>query len=278
MSYLNSVRNIRIVYLVLASETRINQADLLMQKKTWARKDSGSSIIVWVRGQINGAQKFKDRELTVETPELTENILEKTKLAINWISLNFQPDFIVRTNVSTYFDIAEMEKFLEAHLDSSADFLGYPEYTGNKLRFIGPGFCFFSGTGLILSKRGYSALLEINSKEYEGIPDDVAMSHFLNRQGLISKKIHRSNLGYTHLFIPHRFIRLKSSESALLTQSRFVLVHEFYTYRGISKYIRVQLAEFRYINRGGRQFLDIARMILVCAKRWLQIEFGNIIK
>jgi len=268
----------KIVFLILASNTAVNEDDFRMQQKTWAREDTGNTLIVWVRGQNYGDQKFHNRELTVEIPESTENILEKTKLAINWISSNFQPDFIIRTNVSTYFNIIEMEKFLEVNLNSDVDFFGYPEYTGAKIRFIDPGFCFFSGTGLILSKRGYLALAEINSKDYEGIPDDVAISHFLNQHGLISRKIHRGNLGYTRLFIPHRFIRLKSSESALLTQSRFVLVHEFYTRRGISHYIRVQLAEFRYMNRSWRSFIDVARMIVVCVKRWLQIEFGNINK
>jgi len=268
----------RIVYLVLASETTINQADLLMQKKTWAEKDTGSSLVVWVRGQNYGCQKFIDRELTVDIPESTENILEKTRLAINWISLNLCPDYIIRTNVSTYFDMDEMEKFLFANADSGVDYFGYPEYTGTKLQFIASGFCFFSGTGLILSKRGYLTLAEINSKNYECIPDDVAMSHYLGLHGLNSRKIHRGNLGYTHLFIPHRFIRLKSSELATLTQSRFTLVHEYYARKGISQFIRVQLAEFRYMNQGWRQFLNITRMNLVCAKRWLQIELGNINK
>jgi hypothetical protein len=142
----------RVVFLVLASNTTVNESDLVMQQKTWARNDSEDLTILWVRGKDIPDYALDIRQLYVPIIESYENILEKTLLGIRWILSEYDPDFIVRTNVSTYFSLKDCEEFLKEMHIKQIDLLGYPEVTGISYSFVKKSFQFLSGAGIILSK------------------------------------------------------------------------------------------------------------------------------
>jgi hypothetical protein len=266
----------RVVFLVLASNTTVNENDLVMQQKTWARNDSENSTILWVRGKDISDYSLDFRQLYVPLSESYENILEKTLLGIRWILSEYDPDFIVRTNVSTYFSLKDCEEFLKEMHIKEIDLLGYPEVTGIRYSFVKKSFQFLSGAGIILSKRAANLLLNLESKLYEGVPDDVAISHFFEAAELRKRLISRSNLGYTRVFIPHWYIRLKSSEKSSLTQSRFSLVDEYYKKKSLSAFWRIQWQEF--VNIQVHDVVRIARMNFLAIKRLILIRMESLSK
>jgi len=219
-----------------------------MQQKTWAITDKENIKILWVRGAETGEIFLDSRELYVPVTEKYENILEKTVLATKWISEKYNPDWIVRTNVSTYFDLAKMEKFLAGMQKKKFDLMGYPEVTGRSYSFINERFCFMSGAGIIFSSKAANHLKSLDCRLYAGVPDDVAISHFFSNSDIKKRFISRSNIGYTRVYFPHWYMRLKSSEDAALTQDRFRLIDYHRKRRSPFSFMRIHWNEIRNIR------------------------------
>jgi hypothetical protein len=133
-----------------------------------------------------------------------------------------------------------------------------------------------SGAGIILSRRAANLLLNLDSKLYKGVPDDVAISHFFESAGIRKRLMSRSNLGYTRVFIPHWYTRLKSSEESSLTQSRFTLVDEYFKKKSIFAFMRIQWQEF--VNIQVRDLARIARMNFLAIKRLILIRMDSLSK
>jgi hypothetical protein len=239
---------VKIIFLVLASNTLVNENDFQMQQKTWAITDTENIKILWVRGSDFDEIFLEARELHVPVMEKYENILEKTFLATKWISEEYNPDFIVRTNVSTYFDLAKTEKFLARMHKNEFDLMGYPEVTGRSYSFINEPFRFMSGAGIIFSRKAANHLKSLDSRLYTDVPDDVAISHFFDNSDIKKRFITRSNIGYTRVYFPHWYTRLKSSENAALTQDRFRLIHYHHKRRSAFSFMRIQWNEIRNIR------------------------------
>lgn len=261
----------KIVFLVLASNTVVNEKDQLMQMRTWAERDSENIKIVWVRGGESTDFSLKSRQLYAPVQESYENILQKTVLATKWIAKNYDPDFLIRTNVSTYFDLRACEEFLGKAQEMQIDLLGYPEITKIRNKIFTPPFIFMSGTGIIMSRKAIGLLANIDWSVYEGLPDDVALSHYFKTLPIKNRYITRSNLGYTRIFIPNWFIRLKSSENSLLTQTRFKLVHHFYTNPSPYNFLIIQWNEI--LNLELKSVWHVLTMNYVSIRRWLTIKF-----
>lgn len=266
----------KIAFLILASNTVVNENDRLMQAKTWAKSDNENIVIVWVRGSTGSDFNLIANELYVPTNEGYDQILEKTVLAAKWLKTKYNPDFVIRTNVSTYFDLEKCQSFLHSIFNKNYDFFGYPEVTKFKNELFTDSYRFISGAGIFLSREGINHLSKLDSSIYRGIPDDVAISHYFDSLGIQPRYITRCNLGYTRIFFPNWYLRLKSSEKAQLTQSRFISVHRYYLNPSIPNFLRVQLQELSSLE--GKALTRVVFSIYVSAKRWLQIRFQGFLK
>lgn len=255
----------KIVFLILASKTVVNEDDFRMQQKTWGASNTEDITMLWVRGSETEEFSLDSRQLYVPVSEKYENILEKTLLATRWIVEKYNPDFVVRTNVSTYFDLAKMQKFLAKMQQNSVDLMGYPEVTGRDYSFIKEHFRFMSGAGIVMSRKAAKKILSLDSRSYTGIPDDVSISHFFSSLEINKRYITRSNIGYTRIYIPHWYTRLKSSENASLTQDRFRLIDNHYCKRNVVSYLQVQWNEFRNIRL--HEMSSIARLNVLAIRR-----------
>ena len=255
----------KIVFLILASRTVVNEDDFRMQQQTWGAANTEDITVLWVRGSETEDFSLDSRQLYVPVSEKYENILEKTLLATKWIVETYNPDFIVRTNVSTYFDLAKMQKFLARMQRHRVDLMGYPEVTGRDYYFIKEHFRFMSGAGIVMSRKAAKMMLSLDSKSYTGIPDDVSISHFFSTYEINKHYITRSNLGYTRIYIPHWYTRLKSSENPSLTQDRFRLIDNHYSNRDVVSYLQIQWNEFR--NFRLHEIAGIARLNVLAIRR-----------
>ena len=219
----------RVIFLVIASEDPVHQADLEVQRRTWASSILSDSRVIWLRGSESNVATMEGDTLYVPCEELYENILEKTIRGIKYVLENFDFDVLVRTNVSTYFDSKRLTLELEKKIYSKTFVGGYVDKSNGGYFDSKRAFEYISGTGIFLSKIAAKSLSKLNPEEFKALPDDVAISHYLSSKGIRLVRMHRNNLASTHFFIPSFFTRAKSSTDSSLAGKRMVLLHEYFT-------------------------------------------------
>ena len=157
--------NSSIVVLALSTLDSEFQLDESAQRRTWARKDSKEVKVIWVRGGGSHFHDDGDRNLVVPAPEDFRSILAKTLLAIKWINTNLNPDVIIRSNTSSYFQLDKLKKVVNKFQQNQEDFGGYFE-SYNSERFI-------NGAGIFLKRRAIEALSQMNPNDWIDIPDNI---------------------------------------------------------------------------------------------------------
>ena len=227
-----------LVFLVIASRDSVHEQDLLTQKQTWAAFLPEGVNVVWLRGHEEDKFVFDGKTLYVPCHELYGNILEKTILGIKYIVENLDFDVLVRTNVSTYFNIDKTLFELGKRYYKDEFFGGYIDkskggYFGKKERQD-----YISGTGIFLSRAAAKKLSTLDFMDYMHIPDDVAISHFLDLSGLRKVRMSRNNLGSTHIFFPSYYIRAKSSAVSSLASDRMQLIENYFKQDTLSAKLR----------------------------------------
>ena len=268
----------KILYLVLASNDRIHQRDEEYQRLTWAKNGNLNSSVIWLRG--GDEFKFWGETLQVPIREAYENILEKTVLGIGWLAQNVEFDYLVRTNVSTYFDQSAVEKIL-GRLEPGQKYAGgYYEYAKDNYPGSLEDNRFISGTGIFMSKQTCALLSHMSTQDYINIPDDVAITNYLSSNGCNLFYVPRGNLGYTHFFTPKAFIRLKSSRDGFAASNRFLLVHAYYVARNwrnrMSALINLYSFEFSILKKDFPGFLDYSLRLFGAMKSSCRnLRYGN---
>jgi hypothetical protein len=231
----------RVVFLVIASDDPVHQADLEVQRQTWAASIPSDCRVVWLRGSENNVANLDGDTLFVPCREIYKNILEKTLLGVRYVLENMDFDILVRTNVSTYFDSARLIAELDKKYYSDTFFGGYIDKTSGGYFGQKRAFEYISGTGVFLSRDAAAILSNMNSEEFSDSPDDVAISHYLSSQGIPLVRMLRNNLSSTHIFLPSFFTRTKSSADASLAGARMVLLHQYFSSSKLIQRVNVVL-------------------------------------
>lgn len=238
IKHLGYCSGMRLVFLVIASEDSVHEQDRLTQQKTWAASLPQGVNVVWLRGYEGENYDFDGKTLYVPCPELYGNILQKSILGVKYLVENLDFDVLVRTNVSTYFNVEKTLLELEKKCFKNDFFGGYIDkskggYFGKK-----ESQDYISGTGIFLSRAAARKLSVLDFMDYRGIPDDVAISHFLEMSGLRKVRMSRNNLGSAHIFIPSYYIRAKSSAVSSLASDRMHLIDNYFKLGSFSAKLR----------------------------------------
>jgi hypothetical protein len=243
---------IKIVYLAIASDDPIHKQDERSQRDTFVQDLRAGSTIYWLHGSTYENSFLEDSHIYVNVEETYTNILQKTISGIQFISDFVDFDLIIRTNVSTYFDDYKIRQMIKEH-DIPKDFFGgfvesCRDYFGNSES----SFTFVSGTGIFLSKSAAKSLCQLNYQEYKGIPDDVAISHFMKEKNHTITRLRRSNFSYLHLLVGTTYIRLKSSVHSNLASQRFHLIYNMSSSQKLSRkvwyFLLLHLNELRFLD------------------------------
>ena len=243
---------IKIVYLAIASDDSIHKKDEQSQRDTFVRDFQVDSTIYWLHGSTNANTYVVDSHMYVNVEETYTNILQKTIAGIQYLTDFVDFDLVIRTNVSTYFDDSKVRQMIQ-NIHFPEDFFGgYVEscrdYFGDSKR----SFPFVSGTGIFLTKTSAKSLCELNYREYVGIPDDVAISHFMKKRGHAITRLRRSNFSYLHLLIGTTYVRLKSSVHSNLASQRFHLVYSSCSSKSLLRkawyFLVLHLNELRFLD------------------------------
>lgn len=233
----------QLIFLVIASEDSVHEKDLFTQQQTWAASLPQGATVVWLRGQEGKNYDFDGETLYVPCLELYENILEKTILGVKYLFENVDFDVLVRTNVSTYFNVEKTLLELKKKRFNGDFFGGYIDKSNGGYFGRKGSQDYISGTGIFLSRSAAGELSSLDFLAYKGVPDDIAIYHFLEKLGTRRVRMSRNNLGSTHLFIPSYFIRAKSSAISSLASDRMLLIDEYFKQRSffakLKSYFRI---------------------------------------
>lgn len=227
----------KLIFLVIASEDSVHEQDLFTQQKTWASSPAEGVSVIWLRGHEGEGFKFDGKTLYAPCLELYGNILEKSILGIRYLVENTDFDVLVRTNVSTYFNIEKTLLELKKKRFTGDFFGGYMDKSKGGYFGREKSQNYISGAGVFLSRVAARKLSSLDLAAYKGIPDDIAISHFLESSGLKKVRMSRNNLGSTHIFIPSYYIRAKSSAISTLASDRMLLIDNFF--KQVSNYQRL---------------------------------------
>lgn len=127
---------------------------------------------------------------------LYPGIFYKTAKAIQYIENNFDYELLVRTNLSTFWNMNNLLSHMQILIDSYSD----AGYAGGPLRtfyikndFIDSDFTFIDGYGIILAKDVVNNIFVINdpfaNNYYKSANDDLCISKLLLENGYNLKEI-----------------------------------------------------------------------------------------
>ena len=239
--------NLKIVFVIIASDDPINEIDLQMQRTTWIKDANRFARVLILRGGSSSNYNLQSDTLKVPCVEAYENILLKTVLGMRWIIENVDFDLLIRTNVSTYFDVDKVNTVLQKLNLNKLEFGGFIENSNFRIAKDRSTSHFVTGTGIYLTHSAVREICKIESHEFLGVPEDLAISEYLLGHGAVMRSFPRVNLHSTHLFFPGFQTRLKSSEISNLASRRFHLLYKFKSASGIFgkwvAYMRVQKLE-----------------------------------
>lgn len=234
-----------VIFLVIASEDPIHERDLATQKRTWASSLPPNYRVIWLRGSRGDDYFLDGNTLYVPCLEVHSNILKKTILGARFILNNFDVDILIRTNVSTYFSLPKVQHELSKKFYRMPFVGGYIDKTKGGYFGKSTAFDYISGTGMFFSKEAVALLSEMDSSDYLSIPDDVAITEYILNRNVPLIRMHRNNLGSTHLFFPSYFTRAKSSTDSTLASKRMLLLFKYFSTDRIMPRVRVVFNIFR---------------------------------
>lgn len=264
-------QNMKTLFLILGSHAPENESDLEIQKSTWLRELLASQDYLVLRGTSANLAHIEANTLYVPVVESYENILEKTILGMKWVLEHKDFDFLIRTNVSTYFppqivhevtsSIGRIEPFFGGFVDkcqSPGEHKNFQEY-------------YVTGTALVMSKATVIEVCKIDWQPYQGWPDDLAISRALRENGILPSSIRRNNLSQSHIFIPAFHIRLKTSFDSSLAGKRMKSVHKYFQAKNfldqVVQYFLITAREFKYVGKDIKEVSQTITYYLVRLKQ-----------
>mgnify|MGYP007025960109 CR=1 FL=1 len=155
---------------------------------TWAKELPDNIAIVYYDGGAYMKSEFKQYKnhknvwhLHLACEDDMNYTFKKTWMAYNFISNKYSPDWIFRTNTSTYVNIRVLNDFITRYAD--------PEITyGSDLYSLSEACCPYPlciyprGNGILTSKEVYTKVIVRNgiSFAYQTICDDIVFGNLIN--------------------------------------------------------------------------------------------------
>ena len=267
---------VKTLFLILGSESPEHESDLQMQQATWLKDLLPSQSYRILRG--SNKQELVDYNNTLYIPikEEYKNILSKSLIGLRWALDNTDFDVVVRTNVSTYFPTALVQRAVDSIDVDTHYFGGYLDRC--RLPFgNNETTSYVAGTALVMTRPTVVELFKLDWSVFEGWPDDLAISVALQKQGITPQSIKRNNLSQMHFFFPAFQIRLKTSSVDYLAAVRMKNVHAYFMaqkpFERIKLYLLIAISEVKYSMVNFEEFFGFISQILVRLKNLVLSPF-----
>jgi hypothetical protein len=263
---------LKALFVILASKNPENEQDLLAQLNTWVKSLPENYDYLILRGWSENQYLLNNNTLFVPIEESYENMLAKTILGINWICNNIDFEFLVRTNVSTFFSIKHIEEIF-TKIPPNSNFLGgYIEECKDPSSKNLEKIPYIAGTALVMSKSNAILLSKMQSGNFRGLPEDLSISMYLKNNNVKVTPLKRNNLSSHHFFIPTFQIRAKTSKNSALASKRMNDINDYFKetslYKKIFKYIIILFREIGYSEINSRSIPDYFKRLIVLGKNY----------
>lgn len=221
------MQHFKIIFIVIASPSHFYNKNKLFLNKFMNSHPNVKTLFIY--GNVDKSQVLQTKhDLYFDCPEnLRPGILIKTIKAFEYIKKNYTYDYVVRTNISTFWNIRLLLRKLKFFPNKR--FIAGETVRTKYKRFI-------SGTGIILSKDLINILIKNKNKLNYQIPDDVMLSQYLHnnhkiryyREPRCDKYIKRIPLNKR--FVPRHFTsyRLKTKRNRNLDSYKIFKLWKFF--------------------------------------------------
>jgi hypothetical protein len=228
----------RVVILALAGGSNGHDDNQKAQEEYLARNLPDNFDLFWCKFEPNIAVPIQnDKFILIPGKENYSGLLEKTKVAIEWLLANKDFDFLIRTNTSNYFDHYQITKILERHQKSHYFAGGVIGKWGGRLRGTLGGIMYISGAGIYLSRNVAQHISQIDLDAYREMPDDVAIGHHVLKKYPKFTEVKRNDITDHKGFRVAPQARIKSWRKYSTTQRRFNLISEIYESQDLKRII-----------------------------------------
>lgn len=242
----------KILYLILAGGDSSHTQDIVSTRNSWVKTlPSGSTYFELYADPKLASTEIRNHEIWANCGFEYTDILRKTIFSLRALGPALDDfDYIVRTNVSSYFDHSKVVKLLDKSIGLEHFYGGYvmesKSFPGEKIPYV-------SGAAVFWNSETAKLVSTLNSDEFNNYPDDVAFSKFLANNGVNITFLSRGNICSHSLFTIASHYRLKSSVHSELAGIRINSYHNFTLERNVLKkfriFVRHQRIEFSYLKR-----------------------------
>ncbi len=182
----------KVLVLVLCSRNYLSYISSKTQKKLWDKYSSKYQIQHFIGNpylaerEVDYVLNNQSQYLHLDVSDNYQNIAKKTFLALEFINLNYDFDYIFRTNTSSFIDFQKLEKYISDNIENI-------DYSGSTLK-ASEGDTIASGAGFFLSKKNVEIIVN-NKKEFNvSLPDDVAIARLLSKFNIVPSDLKRKDL------------------------------------------------------------------------------------
>lgn len=207
------MKKIKLIILVLSHQNHLYQKLEKCIRETWGSSIHPDVKIFYYYG--GNSNLFNNDKIFCNKEDTFENIGYKTIHTFQVLLENFDFNYILRTNSSSYIDIKNCLKFLKKKPETLFYNGIIESYWKNSFIFRKHLFKFVSGSGYFLSKDVVLKIIENKEKWDHNLIDDVALGKLLNHLKVKPTKGKRININF-----------IKNSRLIYLT--RFRLNNKYY--------------------------------------------------
>jgi hypothetical protein len=195
--------------------------------------------------------EIRENEIWANCGAEYKDILKKTVISLQVLGPKIQEfDFIIRTNVSSYFNHPRIEKMLQRYQDLEYFYGGYIEEFKSA---EGGTIPFISGAAVFWNPKTTRIISALDPSEYADFPDDVAFSMFMKKNKVQTTFLQRGSICSHSFFTIAPYYRLKSSIHSELAGIRIQNYHKFTVAKGLLQktkiLVRHQKLELSYADR-----------------------------
>ena len=168
----------KVLILVLSSDTYPSKRNSKVQKNTWAKKLPDNFEAIHYKS--GNKTYIKENDLIVKAGKKTNEIGYKNFRAFEWVLENKQFDYLFRTNTSSYINISELEKFIKDIDKGNSKYIYSGKIINLKKSTNNEVVQFVSGAGILLSKNSLQSLVDNQNLFDHNEWEDVGIGKLFN--------------------------------------------------------------------------------------------------
>jgi|TARA_Y100000389_G_scaffold149126_2_gene148383 hypothetical protein len=171
-----------VLILVVSSKTYPSYLNQIFQKASWVRQSKYPVLFYFGGSHKSHVEK---NNLYLKSSTKFVDMGRRTLEAFEYVNQNYDFDYILRTNNSSYIDSIALEKLVESL--SSENFCGGHIGEQDKSKFI-------SGAAYMIDKSILNLILENKDKWDHSLIDDIAISRLLEDQNVTFTNFERNDV------------------------------------------------------------------------------------